>query len=220
MKTVLLNGCSYTYEWNPTEWFSEYNIVNISKNGGSNRRAFRTTVEWILQNGNPDFVIVPLTFDRRTEAVFYNNGDNYRSYSPAVIDNIPAEYQDLVINTMVVEDRLSILDKLLTDIILFSDFLRVRSIPHLIFNACENFEFDSVKHIDYLTCKVDCVKQNSCVIDLETFCSNTYLSKNGALSDNINCNIESSKHFRKEDYYILENYLNTYRIRIEQEFNK
>ena len=71
MKKLLINGCSFGYVWSPTKKFLNAlgcdSIVNISKHATSFQRTFRSTVEWIAQNDNPDFVIIPITFAHRWE---------------------------------------------------------------------------------------------------------------------------------------------------------
>ena len=57
MKTLLLNGCSFTHRWNPSKKFVRElgcdRVENISKVSTSFQRTCRTTIEWIAINGNP-----------------------------------------------------------------------------------------------------------------------------------------------------------------------
>mgnify|MGYP000294572878 CR=1 FL=1 len=59
MKTILLNGCSFAERWEPSDKFvSSFgcdNLINLGKSGTSFQRTCRSTVEWVAQNGNPDF---------------------------------------------------------------------------------------------------------------------------------------------------------------------
>lgn len=216
MKTLLLNGCSYIHGWEPNEWFTGHNIVNLADNGGSNQRAFRTTIEWIANNGNPDFVLIGLTYDSRNEMVFWDRGPEYCKYSPSMLDYTPPAHKEILTQSMAIEDRLSKVDKLFTNIIMLSGFLRSRSIPHLFVNMCERYQLSDLSRYHYLKPKIELIKQNQNIVDLE-FIGNMYLYRNGASSNDIYADM-CGKHYNKSDYHILENYLNTYRIKIEQEF--
>jgi hypothetical protein len=216
MATLLLNGCSYTHGWCPNEWFKDYNIENIAECGGSNQRAFRTTVEWISNHGNPDFIIIGLTFDRRNEMVCWGAGPKYQKYSS--VDQTPENYKKIITDFMAIEDGLSVVDKLFLNIIIISGFLRSLSIPHLFFNTCENYDFSYFEKYPYLKSKINLINQNNCIIDLK-FIGNQYLNSCGATSDDL-CPDIKARHYRKSDYHILEKYLNPYRVNIEQEFKK
>ena len=61
--TLLLNGCSYGDYWH------SFPGVNISKSGGSFYRSVRTTVEYCATRGNPDAVLIPVTFIDRDEYI-------------------------------------------------------------------------------------------------------------------------------------------------------
>jgi hypothetical protein len=99
-----------------------------------------------------------------------------------------------------------------------SGFLRSRSIPHLFVNTCETYDLSDLERYPYLKPKIDLIKQNNCIVDLE-FIANEYLYKCGAMSDDM-YHDSKARHYRKSDYHILESYLNTYRIKVEQEFKK
>jgi hypothetical protein len=215
MKTLLLNGCSFIHGWNPKEWFTEHDVVNLAEFGGSNQRTFRTTIEWIANNGNPDFVIIGLTYDTRDEMVFWNKGTEYCKYSPTMLEHTPVDYKAILTDSMVIEDRLSKVDKLFTNIIMLSGFLRSRLIPHLFVNMCERYNLNDLSRYYYLRPKIELIKQNQNIVDLE-FIGNIYLHRNGALSRDV-YDDPCGKHYEKSNYHILENYLNTYRIKIEQE---
>ena len=105
MKTLLINGCSFTRDWYPNNWFIDHNIVNIAEFGGSNQRAFRTTIEWIANNGKPDFVIIGLTYDTRNEMVFWDHGTDYCKYSPSMLEYTPAGYKTILTESLAIEDR-------------------------------------------------------------------------------------------------------------------
>ena len=79
MKTLLLNGCSFGECWTPTNNFIKSlgceEAVNISKIATSFQRTCRSTVEWIAQNGNPEFVMIPITFAHRWELAISKTED-------------------------------------------------------------------------------------------------------------------------------------------------
>ena len=58
---ILLNGCSFGWAW------QSFPGINLSQSGGSITRSVRTTMEWIVANGKPDYVFIPLTMTSRFE---------------------------------------------------------------------------------------------------------------------------------------------------------
>ena len=212
-KTVLINGCSYAYNWKPTNWFEGYNIVNIAECGGSNRRAMRTTVEWILQNGNPDYVLFPITFFNRTESFFDHNLT--RAEYIAISNGWCGTHKHgpLFEELAAVEHPSAILDRFVTDMIMFDGFLAQRNIPYLAWNMStppEGMPYDNVN--EALITKMNWLRNNPSIIDF-AFVGNTYLGENGARPDG---DIELqylpvARHYDKNDYHILEKYLNDYR---------
>jgi len=209
-KTVLINGCSYAVGWNPDKWFEGYNIVNLAKNGGSNRRAMRTTIEWTLLNGNPDYVIIPITFLDRNETFFDSNVNNakYVDINSGFYDSHPMG--QITEQFLGVEHTSARLDKFLTDLIMFTSFLQLRNIPFIMFNMCIR---NMPSLLDDNTLKVKAEYLNSCpgIIDL-TFIGNKYLGDNGATpaGNDINFDVEV-RHHDVNNYHILEKYLNDYR---------
>ena len=67
--TLLINGCSFARVWNVSENFKNKlnctKIVNIGKDGTSFPRTLRSTVEWVAQNGNPEFAVILITYAHR-----------------------------------------------------------------------------------------------------------------------------------------------------------
>ena len=80
MKTLLLNGCSFGHRWHPSKEFVNAlgcdKTKNISKVATSFQRTCRSTIEWIAINGNPSFVVVPITFSHRWELAIGNSQDD------------------------------------------------------------------------------------------------------------------------------------------------
>ncbi len=212
-KTVLINGCSYAYNWKPTKWFEGYDIVNIAECGGSNRRAVRTTVEWILKNGNPDYILMPITFLNRFESYYDHLKPKveYVSISPGFLSL--STLAPIVREYMAYEHPSVTLDRFVTDMIMFDGFLKQRNIPYLAWNMCTPPEGMPAPDVnESLEMKMDWLKNNPSIIDFN-FVGNIYLEQNGARSDGLGelDHSPSVRHYIKDDYYILEKYLNDYR---------
>ena len=215
-KTLLINGCSYAYNWKPTQWFEGYDIVNISECGGSNRRAMRTTVEWILENGNPDYVLLPITFLNRFE-VFFDHTLQHAEYIDIHAGFYTSHRLGPLIEELAAHEHPSmLLDRFVTDMIMFDGFLKQRNIPYLAWNQCtppDNMPYPSVN--DSLVLKMNWFKNNPSIIDF-AFVGNIYLGEHGARPDGPDISRELqhlpvARHYDKADYHILEKYLNDYR---------
>jgi len=212
-KTVLINGCSYAHQWQPTQWFEGYNIVNIAMSGGSNRRAIRTTVEWILQNGNPDYVLLPITFLNRFESYYDHEKPRveYISISPGFLSL--QTLSPVVREYMAYEHPSVLLDRSVTDMIMFDGFLRGRNIPYLAWNMCTPSNgMPSPDVNESLQLKMSWLENNPSIVDFN-FVGNIYLGQNGARLDTPGeaSHPLESRHYDKSDYHILEKYLNDYR---------
>lgn len=212
-KTVLINGCSYAHSWNPTKWFEGYDIVNIAECGGSNRRAIRTTVEWILANGNPDYVLLPITFLNRFES--YYDHQKPRAEFISISSGFLSSHKlaPIVEEYLAYEHPSVTLDRFTTDMIMFDGFLKQRNIPYLAWNMCTPSKGMPASDVNSsLELKMDWLKNNPRIVDFN-FVGNIYLGKNGAGIDNPSeekFDLET-RHYDKNDYYILENFLNDYR---------
>jgi hypothetical protein len=216
-KTLLLNGCSYTHGWNPDQWFEGHSIVNLAMCGGSNRRAMRTTVEWISEHGNPDYVILPLTYPERRECIFSDSPD-YVAVNIGYFKHTNATLEKSALTFWSYEDSFQAVDNLFTDIIMFSAFLSSRGIPHMMFDMCNNWE-ESLKNLDQtrLASKIQEIKNNPNIIDFFHFCGNLYLHKNNASFDSVT-ELKNNPHpqprgihYNKSDYHILEQYLDSFK---------
>lgn len=212
-KTVLINGCSYAYQWKPTQWFEGYNIVNIAECGGSNRRAMRTTVEWILKNGNPDYVLFPITFLNRSESFFDHNLPKAEYISICAGFYTSHKLGPLIEELAAHEHPSMLLDRFVTDMVMFDSFLKQRNIPYLAWNMCTpEYGMPYANVNDGLQLKMDWFKNNPSIIDF-SFVGNIYLEANGAraASEDELAHHPVARHYDKADYYILEKYLNDYR---------
>jgi len=212
-KTVLINGCSYAYNWKPEKWFEGYNIVNIAESGGSNRRAIRTTIEWILQNGNPDYILFPITFINRFESYYdyLKPQAEYISISPGYL--ALQTLLPVVQEYMAYEHPSMLLDRFVTDMIMFDGFLKQRNIPYLAWNMCTPSQYMPATNVnESLESKMSWLKNNPSIVDFN-FVGNIYLGKSGARIDNpseTKFDLQAC-HYDKNDYHILEKYLNDYR---------
>lgn len=212
-KTLLINGCSYAHRWYPEKWFEGYNIVNIAECGGSNRRAVRTTVEWILANGNPDYVLLPITFLNRFESYYDHLKPKveYISISPGFLSQ--GTLSPVVEEYVAYEHPSVTLDRFVTDMILLDGFLKQRNIPYLAWNMCTPPKGMPAPDVnESLEMKMNWLKNNPSIVDFN-FVGNVYLGEKGARVYHPEDEAFSfeARHYDKADYYILENYLNDYR---------
>ena len=224
MKTLLLNGCSFGDCWTPTSEFVKSlncdTVTNISKVGISFQRTCRSTVEWIAQNGNPHFVIVPITFSHRWELAVGDGEDQ--------LDGswFPIQRKELLhttghrLNTDVDKSKLENLidlyygsiptvktywDKLFYELIMFTAFLDNTGIDYLMFDMCNEFDKRHIKGYKGFD-KLKLIESNKKVIDIFKFCGNKFMwdsMKDEYKKDNPEWNI----HHAPKQYVELEKYL-------------
>jgi len=221
MKTLLLNGCSFGECWTPTQNFIGNlgcdNVVNISKLATSFQRTCRSTIEWIAQNGNPEFVIVPITFAHRWELAISRNEDQIDgSWFPLQRKELLDEYLeqlhgDVDINKLKIMMDLyygtiptikTYWDKLFSEVIMLSAFLESKKIRHLFFDMCNEFDRKHLKGYNGFE-KLKLIGTNKDVIDLFKFCGNKYMWDSMDNNDGVDSNI----HHAPDQYKHLENYL-------------
>jgi len=234
MKTLLLNGCSFGEIWKPSQNFilkmrcSGY--TNISRPATSFQRTCRSTIEWMAQNGDPGFVIIPMTFAHRWElgiadktvdsidGVWYPlqtsdliDKDNAvkRRINPTVDRKKLAKLLELYYG--LIPDQRTYWDKMFTEMIMLSGFLSSRNVPHLFFDMCNNFQKNDIEKWSGFE-KLLYITSNKSVVDLYGFCGNKYMQQS----------LDSKQkffnvHHKPEQYLILESYLQTY---VEQNFWK
>ena len=158
VKTLLISGCSYGVVYSEIEkelkvLFGVDRVVNSSFKGGSPDRQIRGVIEWIAQNGNPDIVIMPVSFAHRFDLPIagkidplhnrhyrcmwhMNLGKNYGSANP--ID--PVYDQDALqtymkIGAVIHSNDYPGHDNLFTKLITFQAYLELNKIRHLIFDT-------------------------------------------------------------------------------------
>ena len=164
MKTLLLNGCSFAHRWHPSnEFISELGCdktENISKVGTSFQRTCRTTIEWIAKNGNPDYVVIPITFSHRWELAIADSQDDIDG------DWFPMQNKEHIFTTGqkirsdVSKEKLGELvdlyygciptsvtytGKIFTEIIMLSSFLENNKIDYLFFDMCNEFKKEHIE---------------------------------------------------------------------------
>jgi hypothetical protein len=227
MKTLLINGCSFGYIWNPNPDFISGldcdKVVNISKPGTSFQRTCRSTVEWIAQNGSPRFVVIPITFCHRWEmpigkdtrfdkidgdwipiqsskAMSENNhhGINLK-YNIDKVRKLSDLYHGLVNSTIGYWDRL------FTEIIMLGAFFDHRKIPYLMWDMCNDFDEQLLIDHPHIT-KAQILKQNKRIINIFSFCGNKYMWRAKAMHKKKQFN----QHHDANEYRTLEQYLITY----------
>jgi len=224
VNTLLLNGCSFGECWTPTDNFFKSlgcgEVVNISKVATSFQRTCRSTVEWIAQNGNPSFVVIPITFAHRWELAISKTED--------LIDGawFPLQRKELIdahknaLRSDVDVDKLKNMldlyygsiptinthwDKIFTEIIMLSSFLEQKNIKYLFFDMCNEFDKKHIKGYKGFN-KVKLIESNKKIVDLFNFCGNRYMWN--SIDDNDNVDVNT--HHAPEQYKHLENYLLTY----------
>jgi len=224
VKTLLLNGCSFGQFWNPADHFVSSlgcdSLTNISKFATCFQRTCRTTVEWIAQNGNPEFVLIPITFCHRWELAINKKEDPIDgTWFPLQRKELIDEHQKELRSDVDVDKLKNMLDlyygsiptvdtywdKMFTEIIMLSAFLESRGIKHLFFDMCNEFDkkhINGSKGFD----KVKLIESNKNIFDLFNFCGNRYMWNSMANNDNIDFNI----HHAPEQLKHLEKYLLTY----------
>jgi len=224
MKKLLLNGCSFGECWRPTGEFITGlgcdETVNISKIATSFQRTCRSTVEWVAQNGNPFFVIIPITFAHRWELAIKQHDDQLDgAWFPLQRKEFLDEYQNELYNDLDVDKLKKMLDlyygsiptiktfwdKLFTEIIMLSSFLHAKGIKHLFFDMCNNFDKKHIKGYKGFE-KLNLINENPNVIDIFSFCGNKHMYNTLSSDSNIDFNI----HHAPEQYKHLEKYLLDY----------
>ena len=228
MKKLLINGCSFGYVWSPTKKFLNAlgcdSIVNISKHATSFQRTFRSTVEWIAQNDNADFVIIPITFAHRWELGIAEKEEDEIDgvwFPLQMADVMPEDLNTLErkINPTVQHEKLKELlrlyygtvpdirtywDKLFTEIITLSSFLKDRRIPHLMFDMCNDFDRSLVQKWSGFN-KTTLIEQNKNIVDIFNFCGNKYMWQSKVDREG-----HFNVHHKPEQYLHLEAFIEQY----------
>lgn len=224
MPALLVNGCSFVKCWQVTDHFQKKlncdQTVNLGKNGTSFQRTVRSTVEWIAQNGNPEWVIIPITFLHRWELSISKRDDaidgtwyplqGFDFIKENLSEFVGADRMEALLKNYysIIPDIRTAWDKGFTEMILLSSFLEQRKIKYLMFDMCNNFE---EKHIvGYLGfSKLNLIKENKNIMDLFSFCGNIFMW--GTLSDHLKNHLDPTAHHHNTlQYRYLENHLLNY----------
>jgi len=227
MKKLLLNGCSFGQCWRPSQTFIHElgcdQVVNLSKPGTSFQRTCRSTIEWIAQNRNPDFVLIPITFAHRWELALNKNEDPIDgSWVPLQNSNYLHDEFSLQESSLddikkLVDDYYKIIptiktywDKTFTEIIMMAGFLDQKKIPYLMWDMCNGFDKKHIKGYAGFT-KIDLISENKRIIDIWQFSGNRFMRS--TMPKDISENIpEHAYHHETPQYRELEKYLIRYLI--------
>jgi len=219
MNTLLLNGCSFGECWKPSDEFilalGMDKYVNISKSGTSFQRTVRSTIEWIAQNGNPGYVMIPITFSHRWElALNLFEDDLDGSWIPLQNSNYLSEKYNLQVTNIndlkklvdmyygIIPNIKTYWDKMFTDIILLSSYFDANKIPYVMWDMCNNFETIHVEQYKGFE-KINLIKHNPNIIDIWTFCGNRYMWETMNEEDKKNTD-PYGHHHENEQYKHLE----------------
>ena len=221
--TLLMNGCSFTDIWKPSDDFVTAlgcdKVVNLGIEATSFQRTVRSTIEWIVQNGKPTFVIAPITFSHRWElALNLHDKPLEGSWIPLqnsnfIKDDIELQGTNAEDLKKLVDDYYKIIpniktyyDKTFTDIILFANYLENNGIKYLMFDMCNNFQKKDIEGYQGFE-KVKLIEQNKNIIDIWNFCANEYMFNSMNLKTDID---RYGHHHAPEQYKQLEDYILNY----------
>ena len=222
MKTILLNGCSFTECWKPSDKFiSSFgcdNLINLGKAGTSFQRTCRSTIEWVAQNGSPDFVLIPITFSHRWELALNKDEDDIDgSWVPLQNSNFLSDgynVQESSIDDVkklcdqyykIIPTLKTFWDKMFTDIITLSAFLEKQKINYLMWDMCNGFDKGHIKGYKAFE-KIKFINQNKSIINIWSFSGNRYMRD--TMQDDVKSKTpEFAHHHAPEQHRHLEGYL-------------
>jgi hypothetical protein len=198
--TLLLNGCSYGWAW------QSFPGINISQSGGSIARSVRTTMEWIVTNGKPDYVFIPLTMTSRFEIAMVHE-QNIPIEGPYIVGSHVNNYE---IGAKISDSFYLGWDYAFMYTTMFSAWLNSLNIKHLIWDQCNMFDREHIKGLHGLE-KLKLIEANPRVVPLFDFCGNQYMYDNGGAWQPADNNDETFiRHYKDESYSILKEYLSKY----------
>lgn len=224
MSTLLINGCSYANRWRPRSVSDQLvsdlgytDVVNLGISGSSNDSIFRRTINHIITH-KVDMVILSLTFYNRQEAPWANTfGDrrgDWTDYSPIGImrpkevPNADADYFQKYIGDRYKYDMgQKYVEKMLDDVIMFSGWLESKQIKYLMFSAPKAFNLHSF-NLDLLKYKLDYIRLNSNILDLENWSANQYMYEQGGKWDMQDKHFDPDiRHYLPDGYLILNKFI-------------
>ncbi len=226
MSRMLVNGCSYAHRWGYAtkdlgDRLGYDETVNIAIPASSNERIFRTTVNYILENP-VDLVVVGLTFWQRSESPFARNipiegpwisyGNHtlnfeYLERIGITLDGSRADMEQYVKHKLVMEWRPDYIDKMLTDLLCFTGWLKSRGIKYCVFGSCD------MQYNCFTTppAKKEALLADPCIINIFNWSSNKFLHENGAefeIEDQILDPLV--RHYEESAHRVLNDYLYEY----------
>jgi hypothetical protein len=207
-KRLVVSGCSYGTVYSDIsqelkKLFGVDEIINLSNLGGSPDRQMRVVIEWIAQNGNPDMVIMPVSYAYRFDLPIAEKLDplhnkHYRCVwhmdigkniapKPKPID---VKYQSaletyLKVGAIIHENEYPAHDNLFTRLLTFQAYLELNNIRHLIFDT-GNYYSATVKEDQPGMQKKKLVENCKGIYKFFTFCSNVWMYEQLSEEEKIN----------------------------------
>jgi hypothetical protein len=101
-------------------------------------------------------------------------------------------------------------EKMLDDVIMFSGWLESKQIKYLIFSSPIAFNLHSY-NLDSLKYKLDYIRLNPNILDLENWSANQYMYEQGCAWDRRDNHFEPNiRHYTPESYLILNKFIVEY----------
>ena len=195
-KRLVVSGCSYGTVYSDIsielkKLFNVDEIINLSNLGGSPDRQMRAVIEWIAQNGNPDMVIMPVSYAYRFDLPIAEKLDplhnkHYRCVWHMDLDKnfgtakpIDEKYRStlqtyLKTGAMIHENEYPAHDNLFTRLLTFQAYLELNKINHLIFDT-GNYYSATLKENQPGMQKKSLVEKCKGIYKFFTFCSNVWM---------------------------------------------
>lgn len=195
-KRLVVSGCSYGTVYSDIsielkKLFNVDEIINLSNLGGSPDRQMRVVIEWIAQNGNPDMVIMPVSYAYRFDLPIAEKLDplhnkHYRCVWHMDLDKnfgtakpIDEKYRStlqtyLKTGAMIHENEYPAHDNLFTRLLTFQAYLELNKINHLIFDT-GNYYSATLKENQPGMQKKSLVEKCKGIYKFFTFCSNVWM---------------------------------------------
>jgi hypothetical protein len=220
VSTLLINGCSYAVRWKADAVYNQLgpdlgytNVINLSISGSSNDSIFRRTINHIITH-KVDMVILALTFYKRQEAP-WTTDRKWTDYSSLGIMR-PDEVRDADQYHQYIKDRYKYdlgwqhVEKMLDDVIMFSGWLESKQIKYLIFSSPIAFNLHSY-NLDSIKYKLDYIRLNPNILDLENFSANQYMYEQGGKWDIQDNQFDPNiRHYLPDSYLILNKFIVDY----------
>lgn len=195
-KRLVVSGCSYGTVYSDIsaelkKLFNVDEIINLSNLGGSPDRQMRVVIEWIAQNGNPDMVIMPVSYAYRFDlpiaekldplhnkhyrCVWHMNiGKNVGTAKPMDKKYVPTLQNYLKAGAIIHENEYPAHDNLFTRLLTFQAYLELHKIRHLIFDT-GNYYSATLKENQPGMQKKALVEKCKGIYKFFTFCSNVWM---------------------------------------------